>query len=185
MAARNEFSGTIPVTRNGTKLFENAYGLASKNFNVPNRMDTKFNLASLSKMFTSVAIAQLAEQGRLGIDDPIGRHMTGFSSDAAEKVTIRHLLRMQSGWGDYWGDEYYRSNFADIRTVSDYISFLRDKPLQFEPGTQDLHSNSSFQILGAIVEAVSGQDYYAYVQENIFDPAGIRSGHAEPHPSRS
>jgi len=171
--AADEFSGTVLVARNGEILFQNAYGLADKTHAVRNRMDTKFNLGSLNKLFTSVAIGQLAQQGRLGFDDAIGQHLSGFAPEAAEKVTIRHLLQMRSGWGDYWDNETYQANRTDFRTVADYIAFIKDMPLEFEPGTQQIHSNTSFQVLGAIIEAVTGQDYFSYIREHVFAPAGM------------
>lgn len=172
-AGRNEFSGTVLVTRHGEPVFQNAYGLASKNYGVPNRLSTRFNLGSLNKMFTSIAIAQLAQRGELELDDLIGEHLTGFSAEAANRVTIRHLLQMRSGWGDYWNNETYTQTWRNLRTVSDYISFLKDLPLQFEPGTQAIHSNTSFQVLGAVIEAVSGRDYFEYIKEYVFTPAGM------------
>lgn len=170
---QNQFSGFVLAAKDGKDIFKKAYGLASKNYGVPNRTDTKFNLGSLNKMFTSVAIAQLAEQGKLDFNDNIGKYLDGFTQDAAEKVTISHLLQMRSGWGDYWDNETFLARQTDLRTVSDYIDFLKEVPLQFEPGTQMIHSNTSFMVLGAVIEAVSGQDYFEYVRENIFDPAGM------------
>ena len=172
--AADAFSGTVLVARSGEIIFEHAYGLASKTYQVENRMDTRFNLGSLSKLFTSVAIAQLAQQGRLRFDDPIGEYLSDFPVEAATKVTIRHLLQMRSGWGDYWDHEVFLARRTELRTVADYIAFLKDMPLQFEPGTEQIHSNTSFMVLGAIIEAVTGQDYFSYVREHIFAPAGMR-----------
>jgi CubicO group peptidase (beta-lactamase class C family) len=124
-------------------------------------------------MFTSVAIAQLAEQGKLGLDDPLGRFLQGFAPEAAEKVTIRHLLQMRSGWGDYWGNETYRATRNELRTVDDYLAFLREVPLGFEPGSQTAHSNTGFEILGGVIEKVSGLDYFEYVRRHIYRPAGM------------
>ena len=173
LTERNEFSGVVLVAKDGKILFHKAYGMASKNFKVPIQLDTKFNIGSLNKLFTSVAVSQLAEQGKLAFDDKLGSHLEGFSKDAAEKVTIRHLLQMRSGWGDYWGNETYLSTWSRLRTVDDYMAFLKDVPLGFEPGTRTEHSNTSFEILGAIVEKVSGQDYYDYIRQNVYVPAGM------------
>ena len=169
----NKFSGVVLVAKEGIPLFKKAYGLASKTYQVPNRIDTKFNLASLGKWFTEVAITQLAEAGKIHFDDPIGMYLKDFKGEAAEKVTVRHLLQMRSGWGDYWQNETYQNNRNNLRTVSDYIAFLKDLPLNFEPGTQMVHSNTSFIVLGAVVEAVSGQDFDTYVREHILKPAGM------------
>lgn len=171
--ADNEFSGVVLAARNGDPMFHKAYGLANRTFGVPNQPDTRFNIGSLNKLFTSVAIAQLAEKGKLGLDDLLGTHLKGFAPEAAEKVTIRHLLQMRSGWGDYWGNETYLATRNDLRTVGDYITFLKDVPLSFEPGTDNTHSNTSFEILGAVIEKVSGLDYFEYIRRHIYQPAGM------------
>lgn len=169
------FSGAVLVAKDGVPEFQEAYGYANKQYRIANRLNTKFNLGSINKFFTSVAIAQLIEQGKLGLDDPIGTYLEEFPREVAEKVTIRHLLMMRSGWGDYWGNEAFTANKARIRTVSDYIDFLKDVPLDFEPGTNMQHSNTSFEVLGAIIERVSGRDYFDYIRNNIYKPAGMLS----------
>ncbi len=172
-AENNEFSGVVLIARDGRPLFHRAYGYASKRFKVQNRLDTKFNLGSINKAFTMVAVAQLAEQGKLSLDDPIGKYLDIFPPEIAAKVTIRHLLNMRSGWGDYWGNETYLARVSRLRTVSDYMEFIKDMPLDFEPGTNFQHSNTGFDVAGAIIETVTGEDYYDYVKKNIFVPAGM------------
>jgi CubicO group peptidase (beta-lactamase class C family) len=169
----NTFSGVVLVAENETPVFHEAYGLACKNHGVPNSPDTKFNLGSINKTFTSVAAAQLMEQGRLGLDDPIGKYLHDFPEEAARKVTIRHLLQMSSGWGDYWGNETYLATRFDLRAVSDYMAFLKDMPLEFEPGSEAIHSNTGYEVLGAVIEKITGQDYYDYIRQNIYVPAGM------------
>ena len=168
-----EFSGVVLVAKNGRPLFHRAYGYASKRFKVPNVLDTKFNLGSINKSFTTVAITQLEEQGKLSLEDPIGKYLDIFPSDIAEKVTIRHLLNMRSGWGDFWGNESYLARFSRLRTVSDYMEFIKDMPLDFEPGSNFQHSNTGFDVAGAIIEKVTGTDYFTFVKKNIYDPAGM------------
>ena len=172
-AQKNEFSGAVIIAKNGKVLFEKAYGYADKNFNIPNRIDTKFNIGSLNKLFTTVAAAQLIQQGKLNPDDTIGKYLEGFSKDAAEKVTIRHLVQMKSGWGDYWQNESYLQNYPRMRKVSDYLEFIKKMPLEFEPGTKMVHSNTGFVVLGAIIEKITGMDYFDYIRENIYKPAGM------------
>ena len=171
----NIFSGVVLVAKEGVPQFQKAYGYANKQYKIPNGLDTKFNLGSINKFFTSVAIAQLIERGKLGLDDPIGDYLDEFPKEVADKVTIKHLLKMRSGWGDYWQNETFRANITRLRTVSDYIDFLKDVPLDFEPGTNMQHSNTSFVVLGAIIEKVSGLDYFDYIRENIYRPAGMRN----------
>ena len=93
-AKADEFSGAVLLAKNGKPVFQKAYGLASKEFNVPNRLDTKFNLGSINKIFTKVAIGQLVEKGKLSFDDRIIKHLPDYPNrQAAEKVTVQHLLQ--------------------------------------------------------------------------------------------
>jgi len=169
----NEFSGAVLIAKDGDPIFHESYGNASKRFRVPNKRDTKFNLGSCNKAFTAVAIAQLMENGKLSLDDPIGKYLEMFPRAIAEKVTIRHLLNMRSGWGDYWSNDYFRTHITQLRTVSDYMEFIKDIPLDFEPGTNFQHCNTGYIVAGAIIEKVSGMDYYDYIRKNIYEPAGM------------
>lgn len=172
-AAHNKFSGVVLIAKDGVPLFQKAYGLASKRFNVPNKIDTKFNIGSINKVFTSVAIMQLLEKGKLTLDDTISKYLPDFPREVADKITIRHLLQHRSGMGHYWDNEKYKANWTRFRTVADYIDIIKDEPLNFEPGTSRQYSNSGYEVLGAIIEKVSGQDYYDYIRENIYNPAGM------------
>jgi D-alanyl-D-alanine carboxypeptidase len=174
--AADEFSGTVLVAKKDSLLFQKAYGLASKEYNVPNRLDTKFNLGSINKIFTQIAIGQLVEQGRLSFDDKLGRHLPDYPNrEAAEKVTIRQLLDMKSGIGDFFGPEFEAMLKNRLRTVRDFLPLFASKPLQFEPGTRQQYSNGGYIVLGAIVERVSGKDYYDYVREHILKPADMQN----------
>jgi len=169
----NEFSGTVLIAKDGQSLFQKGYGYASKEFKIKNNIDTKFNLGSINKLFTSIGVTQLMEQGKVSIDDPIGKYLDYFPEEIAKKVTIRHLLLMKAGWGDYWGNEYFVTHRYDIRKLSEYMEFIKDIPLDFEPGTNFQHCNTCFEVLGAIIESVSGIDYYDYIHKNIYVPAGM------------
>ena len=170
----DRFSGAVMVARGGTLIFARAYGLASKAFNVPNRVDTKFNLGSMNKMFTAVAVAQLAEQGKLSFDDTVGKHLTDYpNEDVANKVTIHHLLTHTSGMGDIFTEEYDKSSKARFRAVKDYFPLFVNEPLKFEPGKKWEYNNAGFMLLGAIIEKVSGQNYFDYVREHLYEPAGM------------
>lgn len=134
-----------------------------------------------------MAILQLAQQGRLDLDAPIGRYLSILPDDVAEKVTVRHLLQHRSGWGSYWNHPDYEARWIHLRTVDDYMAFIKDIPLNFEPGTRQQYSNSGYQVLGAIVEAVSGQDYYDYVREHIYALASMpdTDAHAMDEPVKN
>jgi D-alanyl-D-alanine carboxypeptidase len=174
LAAEDKFSGAVLVAKDGVPVFEKAYGLASKAFNVPNRLDTKFNLGSLNKMFTAVAVAQLAEQGRLRLTDPVIKHLPDYPNKlVARQVTIRHLLTHTSGMGDYFNEKYNSTSKDRFKKIQDYFPLFVDDPLSFEPGRSFQYSNAGYIVLGAIVEKVSGQSYYDYVREHIYKPAGM------------
>ena len=173
MAKENRFSGTVLLAQNGKPFFEKAVGKASIRYDAPVRMDTKFNLGSMNKMFTAVAIAQLAEQGKLSFDDKVGKHLPDYPNAAVrDKVTIHHLLTHSSGLGSYWNAKY-DATWPKIFTVDDFLKTFVDEPLLFEPGARFEYSNSGFIVLGKIVEKVSGMSYYDYVREKIYKPAGM------------
>lgn len=175
-AGADEFSGTVLVAKKDSVVFQKAYGLASKEYNVPNRVDTKFNLGSINKTFTQVAIGQLVEQGKLSFDDKLGKYLPDYPNhDAAEKVTIRQLLDMRSGIGDFFGPEFEAMPKDRLRRLKDFLPFFAGSPLQFEPGTKQQYSNGGYIVLGAIIEKLSGQDYYDYVREHIFKVAGMNN----------
>jgi len=173
-AKAERFAGAVLIARNDKKVYEKALGPACREFGVPNRFDTKFNLGSINKLFTKIAIGQLVEQGKLAFGDTLGKYLPDYPNpDARRKVTVRHLLNMTSGIGDFFGDEYEATPKDRIRTISDYLPLFAAKPLAFEPGSQRRYSNGGYVVLGAIIEKASGQSYYDYVRENICQPAGM------------
>jgi D-alanyl-D-alanine carboxypeptidase len=172
-AKAGRFAGTALVAKDGKPILLESAGLASKRFRAPNTAGTRFNLGSLNKSFTAVAVLQLVEAGLVGIDDPIGKYLDIFPKDVAEKVKVRHLLDMSSGWGDYWGHPYFLQHKDELRTVADHMVFIKDMPLDFEPGTKSQHSNTGFEVAGAIIEKASGMDYFEYIREKIYRPAGM------------
>lgn len=170
----DEFSGVVFIAEKDKPIFSKAYGLASKEKNQPNKLDTKFNLGSINKIFTRIAIGQLVQQGKISFDDKLGKFLPDYpNKDAAEKVTIRHLITMKSGIGDFFGAKFDASPKGNYRKNSDFIPLFASEPLAFEPGTNQAYSNGGYILLGAIIEKVSGKDYYDYVRENIFKVAGM------------
>jgi D-alanyl-D-alanine carboxypeptidase len=164
----------VLVAKDGKPIFNGAYGLASKSYQAAIDIDTKFNLGSMNKMFTALAIAQLAEAGKLAYDDPVGRHLPDFPNPAVrDKVTIHHLLTHTSGLGSYFESEMYENSWPRLRRVADYLPIVAAESPQFEPGERMRYSNSGFVILGLIIEKLSGEDYYDYVKAHIFEPAGM------------
>ena len=175
LAAADAFSGTLLIAKDGKPIFKSVHGLASKAYNVPNRLDTKFSVASVGKMFTAVAIAQLAEQGKLSFNDPVGKYLPDYpNKDVARKVTIHHLLTHSSGLGDTYSAKYICRK-GILKQIKDWLPLFVDdpKPLAFEPGARWQYSNQGFILLGAIIEKVSGENFFEYVRKHIFQPAGM------------
>ena len=171
---KDVFSGSVLIAKNRKALFKRAYGMASKEFNVRNRPETKFNLGSINKIFTQIAIGQLYEDGKLSFSDPIVKYLPDYPNKAAsQKITIRHLLDMSSGVGDFFGDKFENTPKDKFRTIGDFLPMFANDSLKFEPGTQKQYSNGGYIILGAIIETASGQSYYNYIREHIFNPAGM------------
>lgn len=173
LVADDKFSGAVLLARDGKPIFAQAHGLASKRWNVPNRIDTKFNLGSMNKMFTGVAVAQLVEQGKLSFDDFVGKYLPDCpNQEIADKVTIHHLLTHTSGMQDYW-EELFDAHWWEIKTVDQLAALIYDDSLLCEPGAEFHYSNSGPVVLGQIIEKVSGLDYYEYIREHICEPAGM------------
>ncbi len=177
-----DFSGSVLVAKNGEVQFEKAYGLANRRYEIPNKTSTRFNVGSITKDFTKVAIGQLAQAGKLKLDVPILTYLPDYpNKDVAQKITIQQLLEHRSGLGDIFTPRAWERNPMQFHTLKSYLDFFAPDALQFEPGKGQRYSNYGYVVLGAIVEAVSGEDYFDYVQKHVFEPAGMTgSGFFEP-----
>jgi CubicO group peptidase (beta-lactamase class C family) len=177
LAKRDQFSGTVMLARNGKPVYTAAVGEANKDFGAPIRLDTKFNLGSMNKMFTAVSVAQLVEAGKLSFDDSLGKFLPPGSMrpDVLAKVRIKHLLSHTSGLGSYFNDTWDSQSRARYRSVDDWMALVKDDTLEFEPGTRWSYSNTGMLVLGKVIERASGQDYFDYVRQHIYAPAGMTS----------
>lgn len=174
LGADDEFSGVVLIAKKDQTIFQKAVGRASVEFNVPNRADTKFNLGSINKLFTQIAIAQLVSAGKLSYEDKVGRILPRYPNKAVrEKVAVKHLLTMSSGIGDIFGKKYDAVSKDKLRSNSDYLQLFAAAPLQFEPGARQEYSNGGYIVLGLLIEKLSGQSYYDYVRQNIYQKAGM------------
>src|SRR5438874_1690037 len=179
-AAAGRFSGTVLIARNGQSVLAEAYGLSDRDHKTPNTLRTRFRIGSMNKMFTATATLQLAQAGKLGLNDPVGRYLTDYpNKDLAAKVTIYHLLTHTGGTGDIFGPEF-QAHRLDLRTLEDYVKLYGSRPLKFEPGSKWEYSNYGFILLGVVIEKVSGQSYYEYVRDHVYKPAGMTSSGSEP-----
>jgi D-alanyl-D-alanine carboxypeptidase len=180
-AAEGVFSGVVLIARDDQVLLHVAHGLAERSFGVANNLKTKFNLASVGKMFTATAIAQLVKQGKISYDDKLIKHLPDFPNRAAaEKITIHQLLTHTAGLGTLFDSPGYE-RLRRYRSSWDEVSAFADEPLFFEPGARWRYSNAGYVTLGAVIERVSGMNYVDYVRENIFKPLGMNETDSYAH----
>jgi D-alanyl-D-alanine carboxypeptidase len=181
----DRFAGAVLVAKQGKPIFAQAYGLADREHDIPNTLQTRFSLASINKVFTAIVTMQLVQAGKLALDDPLGKYLTDYpNKELAAKVTIGELLTNTGGTGDIWGPEFDKHRL-ELRTLQDYINLYGNRPLRFEPGSRWEYSNYGFILLGAVIEKVSGESYYDYVREHIYIPAGMSSSGSEPGEPRA
>jgi D-alanyl-D-alanine carboxypeptidase len=173
LAATDQFSGTLLVAHNDKILLKGAWGLADREHNKKATLHTQFRIGSMNKMFTTIAVLQLVEKGKLSLDRKIADYWPDYpNQELARKVTIRNLLDNTGGTGDIFTAEYSEHRL-EIRTLADYVKLYGSRGLEFDPGSRFRYSNYGFLLLGNLVEKVSGVPYYDYVRAYIFKPAGM------------
>jgi CubicO group peptidase (beta-lactamase class C family) len=165
----------VLVAKNGNVIYKKAFGMADLELNVAMQPDMIFRIGSITKQFTAVAILQLAEKGKLSIDDEITKYIDNYPTQG-HKITIEHLLTHTSGIKSYtamriWDPAVRKRDM----TPEALIDFFKNEPMDFEPGTRFLYNNSGYILLGSIIEKVSGLSYANYIAENIFKPAGMEN----------
>ena len=171
--AADAFSGVVLVANRGATVYQRAAGVADREAGSPITVDTRLELASVTKLFTRIAILQLAQTGKLSLDDTVGKFLPKYPNPVVRhNVTVDMLLRHRSGVGSFW-NERFMARPADVRSVNDYLELFQDDSLLFEPGTSEAYSNGGYVLLGAIIERVSGQSYHDYLQNHVFRPAGM------------
>ena len=176
----DNFSGAVLVTRRDKVLFSAAQGLADRERKLPNTLQTRFRVGSMDKMFTATAVLQLVQAGKLDLNAPLATYLKDYpNADFARKVTLHHLLTHTGGAGDIFEPEYDAKRLQ-TRTLQDYVDLFGQRPLEFEPGAKWQYANYGFILLGRVIEVVSGQTYYDYVQDHIFAPAGMIGTGFEP-----
>lgn len=171
------FSGTVIVADHGRIVYAGAHGDANKDHRIPNRLDTSYNIGSIGKTFTAVAIMQLVQAGTLRLDDGLATYLPDFPFPEKDTITLQQLLDHSSGLGDYMEHEDYKRTMSGITSIADILPLIyAQKPL-FAPGERFGYSNSGMVVLGAIIEKASGLSYPDYLQQHIFKSAGMTNSH--------
>lgn len=166
-------SASVAVVQDGKLVYTHAYGLAHISPNKSATPEMRYSIGSISKQFTAAAILMLQEEGKLKLDDPVGKYVPGLTR--GDEVTIREILSHTSGYQDYWPEDYLMTPMMKPATAQEIMDKWAKKPLDFEPGTQWQYSNTNFVIAGMIVEKVSGEKLMDFLEEHIFHPLGMKS----------
>ncbi len=187
--AADRFAGTIMVERHGKVIYQQAVGLADRAGKTPVTMSTRFRIGSANKMFTAISVLQLVEKGQIALDATIGTYLPDYpNTDFAKTVTIRELLTHMGGAGDIFTPEY-EAKRLEVKTPADYVKLFGNRAQDVSKDGKGAYANYGFVLLGRIVEAVSGQNYYSYVREHIYAPADMRDSGSLPEnvavPNRS
>jgi D-alanyl-D-alanine carboxypeptidase len=166
-------SASVAVVKGGKLVYTHAYGKARLDPPVNATPDMRYSIGSISKQFTAAAILLLQEQGKLSIDDAVGKYVPGLTR--GDEVTIRQILSHTSGYQDYWPEDYVMTPLLEPESAQQILDTWAKKPLDFEPGTKWQYSNTNFVIAGRIVETVAGEPLMDFITQHIFRPLGMKS----------
>ena len=173
MEQRDIPSASIAVLEHGKLVFTHAYGNAHLDPDKAATPEMRYSIGSISKQFTAAAILLFQEQGKLSLDDAVGKYVPGLTR--GDEVTIRQILSHTSGYQDYWPEDYLMTPMMKPATAQYIVDTWAKKPLDFEPGTQWQYSNTNYVLAGMIVEKVSGEKLMDFLAEHIFRPLNMKS----------
>ena len=179
---KGQFNGSVLVAEKGEVVIKKGYGMADREWDIPNAPDTKFRLGSITKQFTSMLVMQLVAEGRLKLDGKLADYLPYYRKDTGAKVTIHHLLTHTSGIPSYTSMPGFFQNVSrNPYGVQEFVKKYCSGDLEFEPGTTFKYDNSGYFLLGAIVEAVTGQSYESVLRKKILDPLGMNDTGYDHH----
>jgi D-alanyl-D-alanine carboxypeptidase len=171
--AAGEFAGVVLVAREGKVLFERGYGPADRDRNTPMQPTLRFNVASIGKGFTKVAVGQLVAQGKLALTDTIAMRLPDYPNKEALGATIQQLLTHTAGVSDFFGPNFDAAPKEQFTSNADYYRFVAPRPLTAAPGARTQYCNGCYIVLGEIIARVSGVPHESYIMEHVFKPAGM------------
>ncbi len=173
-AKLHKFNGSVLVAQNGKVLLHEGYGLKSVQDSVKNDANTIYQIGSITKQFTAVAILKLQEQKKLSTKDKITKYFPGYPK--GDSITIEHLLTHTSGIPNYTNDQTFMAKSATLPiSETAMIALFKDKPLDFSPGTKWNYSNSGYMLLGYIIQRVTKKPYEQVIRDMVFNPLNMQS----------
>ena len=168
----DEPGASIVILQKEKPFFKKSYGIGDLDTREKISSETNFNIASLTKQFTAMAILQLADRKKLSLQDHLSKFFPGLNKNVANKVTIRHLLTHSSGIVDHY--DYTETKAIRHAHNADVLNAIKNiDSFYFDPGTSYRYSNTAFCLLALVIEKLSGMNYSAYMKKNIFSPLGM------------
>ncbi|MTW13117.1 serine hydrolase [Pseudoduganella eburnea] len=172
--ALGQLDGSVLVADHGKVIYHRAFGLANREWQIPNTTDTAFRVASLTKQFTATLVMQLAEQGKLRLDDPIGKYVPELNREIGQRVTLHQLLNHTSGIVDYANfPGFWANRLGEKVPKADFIAIM-NRPLEFEPGSQAHYSSSNYTLLGWVIEKQTGKTFSEALDSMVLRPLGMQ-----------
>lgn len=168
-----EFNGTVLVMQKGKAIYSKAFGMADREWDIANTVNTKYRIGSVTKQFTAACILQLAEQGKLSLDDKLSKYIPDYPK--GDSITTHMLLNHTSGIQNYTNIPEFWPKAVLPLSHDSMIALFKNKPLNFSPGTKWDYSNSGYYLLGVIVEKASGKNFSRYLLENIINKTGLKN----------
>ena len=163
------------VSKNGIPIYRKAFGKANLELNVVMKPESVFQIGSMTKQFTAIAIMMLQEQGKINVNDAISDYILDYPN--GNNITIHHLLTHTSGIKDFTKMKSIMGIAKKEMTPKELVDFFKDEPIDFEPGEQFLYNNSGYVVLGYIIELVSRSTYEDFIEENIFKKLGMNNSY--------
>jgi CubicO group peptidase (beta-lactamase class C family) len=168
-----DFNGTVLVMQKEKVVYKKAFGMAEREWNIANTVNTKYRIGSVTKQFTAACILLLAEQGKLNLDDKLSKYISDYPK--GDSITIHMLLNHTSGIKNYTAIPEFFPKAALPLSIDTMIALFKNKPFDFSPGTKWNYSNSGYFLLGVIVEKASGKTFNNYLLQNIIKKIGLKN----------
>ena len=177
-----QFNGSVLAAENSKVIYKKAFGFANREWDIPNTIDTKHRLGSISKQFTCMLIFQLIQEGKIQLDSKLSQYLPDYRKDTGDQVTILQMMNHTSGIPDYATvNDFMKKHSRDPYTRAEFLKKFCSEPLEFTPGTRHAYSNSAFYLLGEIIEKITGKSYEIVLKEKIFAPLNMTDSGCE-HP---
>ncbi|GLR19521.1 serine hydrolase domain-containing protein [Portibacter lacus] len=176
-----EFNGALLVANEGKVIYQEGFGYANMEWNIPNQSDTKFRIGSITKQFTAILVLKLVAENKLDLHTPISNYLSEYPKENAEQISIHHLLTHSSGIPNNFESTKRKAFRPDNYSSRELVDEFSSLPLEFEPGSKFSYCNAGYNLLGHIVEEITGMRYEEALQKVIFDPLEMKNTGFDKH----